>query len=76
MIQRQIFASSEKELTKAEYNRLLLAASSKKNERLYLLMQTICSIFFSYNAVLCWSALLLDRYSCGYLTIFFAFPTN
>ena len=42
-IQRQIFASTEKELTKAEYDRLLTAAKSKKNERLFLLMQTICS---------------------------------
>ncbi len=42
-IQKQIFASKEKELTKAEYERLLEAAKSKKNERLYLLMQTICS---------------------------------
>lgn len=42
-IQRQIFASTEKELTKTEYERLLTAAKSKKNERLYLLMQTICS---------------------------------
>ena len=41
-IQRQIFASDEKELTKAEYERLLLTAK-KKSERLYLLMQTICS---------------------------------
>lgn len=42
-IQKQIFASSDKELTKTEYERLLLAAKQKKNERLYLLMQTICS---------------------------------
>ena len=42
-IQRQIFATTEKELTKAEYDRLLTAAKSKKNERLFLLMQTICS---------------------------------
>lgn len=42
-IQRQIFASSEKELTKNEYERLLGAAKSRKNERLYYLMQTICS---------------------------------
>ena len=42
-IQKQIFASKEKELTKAEYERLLDSAKSKKNERLYLLMQTICS---------------------------------
>jgi len=42
-VQRQIFCKSEKELTKAEYERLLKAAKSKKNERLYLIMQTICA---------------------------------
>ena len=42
-IQKQIFASQDKELTKAEYERLLLVAKQKKNERLYLLIQTICS---------------------------------
>jgi len=42
-IQRQIFAEKNKELTKQEYERLLMAAKDKKNERLYYLMQTICS---------------------------------
>lgn len=42
-IQKQVFASKDKELTKEEYDKLLDAARSKKNERLYLLMQTICS---------------------------------
>lgn len=42
-IQKQLFASADKELTKAEYERLLQVAKQKKNERLYLLMQTICS---------------------------------
>ena len=42
-IQKQIFTSKDKELTKAEYERLLTAAKAEKNERLYLLMQTICS---------------------------------
>ena len=42
-IQKQIFASTDKELTKNEYDRLLQAAKQKKNERLYLLMQTIGS---------------------------------
>ena len=41
-IQRQMFAEEERELTKAEYERLLIVAE-KKNKRLYLLMQTICS---------------------------------
>ena len=42
-IQRRIFADKEKELTKAEYERLLTAAKDKQNERLYYLMQTIAS---------------------------------
>ena len=42
-IQKQIFAERSRELTKAEYERLLVAAKQKKNERLYYLMQTICS---------------------------------
>ena len=41
-VQRQTFCAEEKELTKAEYIRLLNAAKSKKNERLYLILQTIC----------------------------------
>ena len=42
-IQKQIFAKKEKELTKEEYNRLLTAAKSEGNQKLYLLMQTICA---------------------------------
>ena len=42
-IQKQIFAQKDKELSKAEYERLLDAAKAKNNERLYLLMQTICA---------------------------------
>lgn len=42
-IQRRIFADKEKELTKADYVRLLTAAKSKKNEKLYYLIQTIGS---------------------------------
>lgn len=41
-IQKQIFASTDKNLTKEEYSRIVQAAK-KKNERLYLLIQTICS---------------------------------
>ena len=47
-VQRQIFCQSEKELTKAEYERLLKAAKSKKNERLYLIMQTICATLLNF----------------------------
>ena len=42
-VQKQIFCRKDKELTKAEYERLLTAAKKKKNDRLYLVMQTICS---------------------------------
>ncbi len=42
-IQRQIFSSANKELTKEDYGRLLKAAQQKKNQRLFLLMQTICA---------------------------------
>ena len=42
-IQRQIFRAEEKELTKAEYERLLRAAGQKGNQRLNLMIQTICS---------------------------------
>ncbi len=42
-IQRQIFAKSERELTKAEYERLLNAARERGNQKLYYLMQTLCN---------------------------------
>ncbi len=42
-IQRQTFLRQDRELTKAEYGRLLNTAKSQKDRRMYLLMQTICS---------------------------------
>ena len=41
-LQRQIYCSEEKELTKAEYMRLVNTAKQKGNERLNLLLQTLC----------------------------------
>lgn len=41
-LQRQSYCPEEKELTKAEYMRLVSTAKQKGNERLYLLIQTIC----------------------------------
>ena len=41
-VQRQIYCSEEKELTKAEYMRLVNTAKQKGNERLNLILQTIC----------------------------------
>ncbi len=42
-LQRQIYCPEEKELTKAEYMRLVNVAKQKGNERLNLIIQTICS---------------------------------
>lgn len=41
-VQRQIFCSEEKELTRQEYTRLVETAKKKGNERLNLIIQTIC----------------------------------
>lgn len=58
-LQRQIYCPEEKELTKAEYMRLVNTASRKGNERLSLIIQTICGTgirvselqFITYEAV-------------------------
>ncbi|MBR0281346.1 MAG: tyrosine-type recombinase/integrase [Oscillibacter sp.] len=42
-VQRRVFRDCERELTKAEYTRLLNAARAKGNPRLYWLMQTLAS---------------------------------
>ncbi|WP_302382793.1 tyrosine-type recombinase/integrase [Anaerotignum lactatifermentans] len=42
-IQKEIFAKEEKELTKAEYARLVHAAEKKGNQRLSLVIQIICA---------------------------------
>ena len=41
-LQRQIYCPEEKELTKAEYMRLVNTAKQRGNERLNLILQTIC----------------------------------
>ena len=41
-VQQQIFCPEEKELTRAEYERLCRTAERKHNERLNLILQTIC----------------------------------
>lgn len=42
-IQKQIFAKQEKELTVAEYRKLLSTARKRKHDRLYYILQTVCS---------------------------------
>lgn len=41
-VQRQAFLDESRELSEREYKRLLAAAESRGNERLYLVMMTIC----------------------------------
>lgn len=58
-IQRQAFRDEARELTTAEYRRLLAAAEAKRSRRLLLIMETICSTgirvselrFFTVEAV-------------------------
>ncbi|MBQ7045356.1 MAG: tyrosine-type recombinase/integrase [Clostridia bacterium] len=65
-LQRQIYCSEEKEMTKAEYTRLVNAAKQKGNERLNLLIQTICGTgirvselqYITVEAVKCGEALV------------------
>ena len=42
-VQQQIFCPEEKELTRAEYERLCRTAERNNNERLSLIIQTICA---------------------------------
>ena len=65
-LQQQIFCSEDKELTKAEYVRLINAAQQKKNDRLNLIIQTICGTgirvselqFITVEAVKCGKAIV------------------
>jgi len=65
-IQKKIFSSKEKELTRHEYEKLLNAAKSKKNERLYYLMQTICSCGLRVSEL---RYITTDAVKCGQATI-------
>ena len=42
-VQRQLFRDTARELTRAEYDRLLTAAQSSGQERLALIMETLCA---------------------------------
>lgn len=42
-IQKKIFFDEDKELTKLEYQRLLQAAKTNHNEKLFMLLQTLCA---------------------------------
>lgn len=42
-IQRSVFYNENREMTKGEYKKLLVAAKENQDERLYMLLQTICA---------------------------------
>ncbi len=52
-LQQQVFCPEEKELTRAEYERLCAAAAWKKNERLNLILQTICGTGIRVSELKC-----------------------
>lgn len=62
-VQRSAFREQKKELTKEEYIRLVRTAKLKKNERLSLLLQAICStgIRVSEHRFITWEALKRGR---------------
>lgn len=52
-IQRRLFREESKELTRAEYERLVSAAQASGRERLVLLLETICSTGIRVSEVKC-----------------------
>ena len=52
-IQKEAYCSEDKELTKAEYTALVRAAEQKKNERLSLVVQTICGTGIRVSELAC-----------------------
>ncbi len=55
-MQRQLYCPEERELTKAEYMRLVNAAERKHNERLCLILQTICGTGIRVSELQCITA--------------------
>lgn len=68
-VQRSLFLDEKKELTKAEYARLVHAAQQQDNERLSLVIQTICATgirvselqFITAEAVQCGRAEIVNK---------------
>lgn len=65
-LQREVYSTENKELSRAEYERLCKTAEKKKNERLCLILQTICGTgirvselaFITVEAVRCGEAVV------------------
>lgn len=75
--QRQVFYPKEKELTRKDYERLCQAALKAKDERLYLILQTICATgirvselkFITVESVRKGKALVSLKGKCRYIFI-------
>ena len=65
-LQRQIYCPEEKELTKAEYMRLINTAKKKGNERLNLLIQTICGTGIRVSEL---QYITVEAVKCGEATV-------
>ena len=65
-LQRQIYCPEEKELTKEEYLRLINTAKQKGNERLNLLIQTICSTGIRVSEL---QYITVEAVKCGEATV-------
>lgn len=65
-LQRQIYCPEEKELTKAEYIRLVNTAKQKGNERLNLLIQTICGTGIRVSEL---QYITVEAVKCGEATV-------
>ena len=61
-LQRQLFRDDSKELTRAEYDRLIAAAHALGRERLALLMETICATGIRVSEV---KYLTVETVECG-----------
>lgn len=65
-LQQQIYCPEEKELTKAEYTRLCRAAKRKHNERLNLILQTICGTGIRVSEL---QHITVEAVRCGEATV-------
>ena len=65
-LQQQVFCSEERELTRVEYKRLCQAAKQKKNERLNLIIQTICATGIRVSEL---QYITVEAAKCGKATV-------
>ena len=65
-LQRKIYCSEEKELTKAEYVRLINTAKQKGNDRLNLIIQTICGTGIRVSEL---QFITVEAVKCGVATV-------